>query len=54
MHKQIVSDTVKFMKTIQGNAIDWLGGSALRGGIKGHLSEKVTFELESNLSKWNN
>lgn len=55
MPKQILSDTVKFMRIIQGNVVDWGkgGGEPKREG-KGRITSTLTSELGSNLPKWSN
>lgn len=38
MQKQIISDTLKFMRTMQGNVVDCLGeGGAHKSGYGGSL-----------------
>lgn len=47
MQTQIILDTFKCMRTIQGDVIDWLG-------YQQGLSERLQLGLGSNLPKWSN
>lgn len=54
MPKQIIPDTVKVMRIIQGNVLDWVKGGGEPKKGKGWITSTLTSELRSNLPKWSN